>query len=220
MPASEELDELCRSLGLTLPLATLYLLAFVRQTRAEVELRPEHSVGRRDGGPFRGDRVTWDLMREIAYSDSLRDNLATLRQKPVVTCTSVLPYSAVVAEDLRPANRRNEVVEQERLLLAALRELGGRVQRSRMAIEALSGGSGEDATVALDQIEALSASRAIETSTPPPSATSWGPPRLTSASSSTTGWTSLPNSRPASPVPGSTWTRWRSAPTARISRWK
>jgi hypothetical protein len=50
MGAEDILGLLCRDHGLNRALATLYLLAFVRHSRAGLSLRPEHALRLRQGG--------------------------------------------------------------------------------------------------------------------------------------------------------------------------
>ena len=154
MAAEDEVDALCRVRGLTTPLAALYLLGFVKQTNAEIELRSGHSVRHRDGGRFRGGSVGSDLVEETAYSSALADAFGTLRRTPALTWNSALPYTTAVAEDLRTAGRPADVAEQERLLLAALQELGLRLERSRTAVIGLLS-EGEETAVALDGLDAV-----------------------------------------------------------------
>ena len=89
---------MCRYHGLNRALATLYLVAFVRRERAEVELVPEHSVQQTAGGPFQSDRVTWDLVPELAYTASLAGQLGALRAKPLLAWNAVLPYANLLVE--------------------------------------------------------------------------------------------------------------------------
>ena len=137
---------LCRDHGLNLAVATLYLLAYLRRARAEVELRPGHAVLLRDGGAFPTDRLSWDTVQDILFSPSVAADLTLLSAHPALSWNTVLPYAARVAEGLTPSEDSSEIAEQERRLLDALGEAGRRLEGSQEAIGALAhavrGGAG------------------------------------------------------------------------------
>ena len=107
VPSQDLLWSMCRYHGLNRALAMLYLAAFVRRERAGLELIPEHSVQQTAGGPFQSDRVTWDLVPELAYAASLAGQLGVLRAKPSLAWNAVLPYANLLVEGLGPARGRN-----------------------------------------------------------------------------------------------------------------
>ena len=158
MPAQEALRLLSLNHGLNRALALLYVLAFVRQAHAEVELTPEHSVQRRDGGLFPSDRVSWDLVQELLFAQSMADQLGVIRARPSLDWNAVLPYAGLLVEGLEPAIGEAEIAEQERRLLGALDEMSARIEGFREAVKALAAGLQMDAStvvVALNRLQVL-----------------------------------------------------------------
>ena len=109
MSAQELLGLLGRDHGLTRALATLYLLAFVRQAQGEVELVPNHSVRLRKGVPLLSDRISWDLVGEIEYTGSVGDELDVLRTRPSLAWNATLQYATLLVPGLRPAQDASEI---------------------------------------------------------------------------------------------------------------
>ena len=154
MHARELLVALARSHGLTRPLAALFLASFVRQEKAETELIVGHGVNHRDGARFLGDRLTWDIVPEISFNESLADQLETVRLQPSPTWDSVLPYATLLVEGLEPGD-----VGQESLLLDALRSLAETVDglgKSYVDIETALGSVPPSVTGSLNKLEELS----------------------------------------------------------------
>ena len=79
MPVPAMLAILTDGFGLTRQLATLFLLAFVRQAHAEISLAAGHNVESRRGGRFLSDNITSDLIPELSFSHLLGEPLGTLR---------------------------------------------------------------------------------------------------------------------------------------------
>ena len=182
MSAQELLGLLGRDHGLTRALATLYLLAFVRQAQGEVELVPDHSVRLGEGVPLLSDRISWDLVGEIKYTQSVEDELGVLRAQPSLAWNAALPYAILLVPGLRPAHDASEIATQEGRLVGALEQMGGRIEGFREGIRALAADLGEDAgrlLSALDRLEVLSAPQASGDSTPWPWVAFVVPPTLT-----------------------------------------
>ena len=59
-------------------LALFYVMVFVRHMRAEVRLKAGHQLESSRGGPFLSDRITWDLVPEVVFSESLLEHLETI----------------------------------------------------------------------------------------------------------------------------------------------
>ena len=159
MPTQDLLRQLGRDYGLNRPLAALYLLAFVRQSHAEVGLTAGHTIQRRQGGPFVSDRVSWDLVGELSFTASIADQLDVLRAQPSLVWNAVLPYASLLADELRLTRSVDETAEQEQLLVGSLREMGQRIEGSREAVKSLAIDLQEDpgaALTALDRLQVLS----------------------------------------------------------------
>ena len=160
MSAQELLGLLGHDHGLTRALATLYLLAFVRQARGEVGLVPNHSVRLANGVPLLSDRISWDLVGEIEYTQSVGDELGVLRAQPSLAWNAALQYATLLVPGLRPAQDASEIAMQEGRLVEALEQMGRRIEDFREGIRALAGDLGEDAggmLSDLDRLEVLSA---------------------------------------------------------------
>ena len=155
MPARDLLQGLCREHGLNLPLATLYLLAYVRQADAEVELTSDHSIQGRRGGPFLSDRIPRDLVQELLFIQSMGDQFAAVRTQPSVDWNAVMPYASLLIEGLKMSRDAVEIAEQEAQLSAALEEMGRRIEGFREAMSSLAEGLQENAESALTELGRL-----------------------------------------------------------------
>jgi len=131
MGAEVILGLLCREHGLNRALATLYLLAFMRHTRAGLDLRPEHSLRLRQGGSGLSNQITWYLVTDLAFSVTMADQFGVLRAQPALTWNVALPYTSLVVDGLEAAHDEADTAVQERRLLRGLGELGSRLERSR-----------------------------------------------------------------------------------------
>ena len=151
------LRELVHTHGLTRALGLLYLLAFVRQTQAEIELVADHLTESRGGGPFLADRITWDLVPEAVFAESLADRLGTLRLQPSLTWDTILPYATLIVEGLTSSGDPIVVTEQERRLLDALGGMAPEIARAKDALDTLDKSLDRGASGALDPLESLCA---------------------------------------------------------------
>ena len=158
MPARDLLQGLCREHGLNRSLATLYLLAYVRQADAEVELPPDHSLQSRRGGPFLSDRIPRDLVQELIFTQSMGDQFTAVRAQPSVDWNAVVPYASLLIEGLKMSRDAVEIAEQEAQLSAALDEMARRIDGFREAMSSLAEGlqeNAESALTALGRLEGL-----------------------------------------------------------------
>ena len=165
MRAEELLRLLVERHGLNYALSTLYVLAFVRQARAEVGLRPGHSVRSLRGRLFLSDRIAWDTVQEVSFSEELADSLTQVRLRPSQTWNAALPYAALLVQGLQMGDEV-DVPPQERRLLEALAGLARRLEASRKGISALASRLDESADRALatmDRLQALCVSRDYRT---------------------------------------------------------
>ena len=159
-PADQILDVLTRGYGVTLTLAGLYLMAFVRQEHAEVELGHGHQVEGREGKPFLSDRITWDLVPEVSFSDSLLDQLGVIRLRPSPTWDTALPYATLLVEGLKTSLEPEEIADQERRLLDVLGNMTPEIANIAVSLRplevALDGGL-QGSSETLESLRALSA---------------------------------------------------------------
>ena len=162
MPAQDMLRQLVDVDGVTPALALLYLLAFIRAHRGELELVPGHRVEARNGDVFQGDRVTWDLAPEVSFSESLPSQLGMLRARPSVTGDTVLPYleliEGAVGEGLESAGEGTR-------LRTSLDRLGSAIGNILSALDLLDEGSPRPSVAAregLARLDELSSAGSVE----------------------------------------------------------
>ena len=155
MPGREVLRALAESHGLTRTLALLFLMAFVRQAHAEIEFRVGHKVESRGGSPFPGDHITWDLVPEVSFTDSLAEDVQMLRVQPSVTWDTVLPYATLLVEGLAPTQDGASLADQERQLLVALVGMAEGMADARRALDALEERLGPVPPDALEHLQGL-----------------------------------------------------------------
>ena len=155
--AQAMLSVLTRGHGLTVPLAALYLMAFVRHSNAELELVAGHGVESRTG-PLPGVRITGDLVSEVVFSESLPEQVGTLRLKPSTAWDAALPYAALLVEDLAPVTDSAEAVGQIRRLLERLGEMALGIAGTKGVLSELEDGLGPtplDGEQTLERLQAL-----------------------------------------------------------------
>lgn len=141
--------------GLTRPLATLYVMAFVRQAHAELELGSDRRGDRQRGRSLHGDHITWDLVPEVSLADLLAGELGTLRLRPSLAWDTAVPYAALLVEDLEKCEERAVVPDQERRLLDALEAMAGEIANALEALETLTASLGHGPSGALEALERL-----------------------------------------------------------------
>ena len=142
-------DSLVLADGLTRPLATLYLLAFVYFGQPETELRlaSDHRLAFRDGRPVRGSRLTRESIPYLPWpEDGLEESvdcLLYLRQE--VSWNDALQYTSFLCQGLTeiegdPA----QFSRQQDELLKALRHLSRDVEYAFDLLEKLASALGAD----------------------------------------------------------------------------
>ena len=118
--AQEIIRALTHEHGLTTPLAVLFLIAFIRQDRAELALQQGHQIESLRGGRFLGDRITWDLVAEVTMSQLQAQHLGMLRLSPSPTWNTTVPYATLLDAALGPTDDETDIAVQERRLLEVL----------------------------------------------------------------------------------------------------
>ena len=158
LPVVEVVSELGSRHGIPRALAALYLMAFVRHARAELELGATHSVRSIRGGRFPADRITWDLVPEVAFSETLVDHSGWLRLDSKPTWNTVLPYATLLHPDLPATDGTAPAADQEAVLLELLAKLDRQVAKLRVMndeLEAALGAPAAEASQVLDGLSAL-----------------------------------------------------------------
>ena len=155
MPARDMIGALTSSHGLTPALAVLYLVAFVRQLQAEIELGPDHSVNDRRGAHFVGDRITWDMVPEVSFSATLAESFAAIRLLPSPTWYTALPYAALLLEG--PAVDRGVAwtSDHESLLLDVLGTMAPQISKASDSSRAMETSLGAGAASAAESLSGL-----------------------------------------------------------------
>ena len=126
--------------GITYPLSLLYLLAFVRHERVELELTSEHHLMSRTGGRFSADRITWDLIPEMDFPSLAHTELGTLRLQPSVAWDTVLPYATLLIDELHSSSDPTDIASQNSRLLGVLSEITQDLQGISEAVSELEAG--------------------------------------------------------------------------------
>ena len=147
MQASSVLEILTRDHGLTRSLSVLYLMAFVRQARAELQIQSHSRLPALRGGSFLADRITWDLVPEVRFDESLAQSLDVLRLQPSPTWSTALPYAMLIVEGLSPEGGETATEEQRRLS-DALKALGTEIQAIQESLIALESALGQRSDIA------------------------------------------------------------------------
>ena len=157
LPVVEVVARLGSRHGIPRALATLYVMAFVRHARAELELGANHGVESVRGGRFPADRITWDLVPEVAFSETLVDHSGWLRLDSKPTWNTVLPYATLLHPDLHATDGTAPAADQEALLLELLAILKRQVTKLRVVTEELEAALGAPAAEASRVLDGLSA---------------------------------------------------------------
>jgi hypothetical protein len=124
--------------GMPRSLSALSLMAFLARNRPSVELtlRPDHRLQTREGRPFPGDRITWDLLGEVALHPNTTLSFNTVRLGQPPSLRTVAPYAKEVAPDLEVWEEQD--IEQPGRFAEALRRLHLEVSGWRRALTRLS----------------------------------------------------------------------------------
>ena len=161
MPAQDPVRLLQYQYGLTQTLALFYVMVFIRHSRAEARLKPEHQVESSRGGPFLSDRITWDLVPEVVFSEGMLEQMDTIRLQPASAWNTVLPYATLLVDDLHPSDDEADVALQEQHLVEALQVMAPSIDSAKESLDALEQALGArplGASTALERLDKLSAS--------------------------------------------------------------
>ena len=155
MPAQELIGVLTHAHGITRFLAALYIMVFVRHSHADVEVGPGHGVENRHGGPFLSDRITWDLVPELSFSEHLAAHLGMLRLQPSVAWDTILPYATLLVQEMESSGDSMVVAKQECQLLEALKRMAPEIAGAKEALTSLEASLGRSPMGALEALNQL-----------------------------------------------------------------
>ena len=138
--------DLTHQVGLSRPLATLYLLVFIARSTPAVQLsvQPSNSLKTRDGEPFLGDRITWDVLSTLKWSADIMSGLDTLSLLQPPTWRTVAPY----AQQLITFDVAEDGANQTKLM-ESLQTLKGEVEELSAELGFLARGQGTPMPAAL-----------------------------------------------------------------------
>ena len=155
MPAPAMIGALTSSHGLTSALALLFVIAFVRHFRAEIELGPDHRLQDRRGAPFLGDRITWDMVPEVTFSNAMAESFAAIRLRPSPTWRTGLPYATVLLEASAVDHAVASESDQDGPLLDVLRKMAPRISKASDDLRAIEASLGAVPTGGAESLEGL-----------------------------------------------------------------
>jgi hypothetical protein len=124
---------LAHEVGLTGPLATLYLLVYLYCGRPElaVSLAQDHQLSLADGRPLRGNRITPDLVPALRWHDGLSDWAQAIGPATEPSWNDALQHLSALSPGLTPIGEGDSFEAQERSLLASMESLTQELRRAR-----------------------------------------------------------------------------------------
>ncbi|MCH8744265.1 MAG: hypothetical protein IIB31_01305 [Chloroflexi bacterium] len=113
---------LAHEVGLTGPLATLFSLVYLHQTRPELEmgLVDNHRLSLLGNRPLTGTRLTGDLLTQLTWDSRIAQWATTLGPITQPSWDETLPYLSVISPNLTPVGVGGSIIENEQLLLRDL----------------------------------------------------------------------------------------------------
>ena len=143
LPWNDVRHSLAYASGLTQPLATMYLLAFVYygQPETELALSPGHHLSFLDGRTLRGTRLTREFIPLLPWRDDhFAGKIVSVRlPAKEVAWNDALQYTSILCQGLLEMEEGSpDLAKQERVLLDALSELAGKTNQAGGVLDALS----------------------------------------------------------------------------------
>jgi hypothetical protein len=147
-PASwpELYHHLSHQIGLTGPLATLYLLVFLHQqhTDLEVRLSSSHQLVLAGGRPLPGTRLTGDLLPALEWDNRLAEWATTIGPVTEPSWNDALPYLSAFCPNLSETSEAGDISLQEQQLLESLVRLSQEVRESQEFLAIVNQRVGEE----------------------------------------------------------------------------
>ncbi len=124
---------LAHEVGLTGPLATLYLLVYLYCGRPElaVSLSRDHQLSLADGRPLLGSRITPDLVPALRWHARLADWAEAIGPVTEPSWNDTLQHLSALSPGLTPIGEGDNFKAQERSLLTSLETLTQELFRAR-----------------------------------------------------------------------------------------
>jgi hypothetical protein len=130
---------LAHEVGLTGPLATLYLLVYLYCGRPEVEasLSQDHQLSLADGRPLLGNRITPDLVPALRWHQRLSEWVQAIGPATEPNWNDALQHLSALSPGLTSAGEGDDFRTQELSLLASLESMTQELFRARKLLDLL-----------------------------------------------------------------------------------
>lgn len=161
MPQPASWDELHNFLshviGLTRPLATLYLLVFLDQHQPELEVRlsDRHELLLTGANALPGARLTRDLLPALEWDDRLDDWATTIGPVTEPHWNDALPYLSTLCPGLSRVSQWESVGVQEAQLLQELARLSQELAQSQEFLTLVQQHAGDECETVERLLEAM-----------------------------------------------------------------
>ncbi|MFQ6028379.1 MAG: DUF6079 family protein [Dehalococcoidia bacterium] len=131
---------LAHQVGLTGPLATLYLLSFLNQERPDLALglSLDHAIYLLGQSAFYGERLTSDLLPRVRWDRRLSQWITSIEPTTTLSWNEALPYLAPICPDLTPTEEGADLSSLEDRLRETVQQLRQAVERCRDSLRVLS----------------------------------------------------------------------------------
>ena len=168
---------LAHEIGLTGPLATMFMLVYLHGLRPnfDVQLLPDHQIALLDGRPLLAGRITPDLIPALRWDSRVSQWAGRIVPNQETAWNDALQHLAVLAPRLATAKTEDAIRAQDQLLLedlgamtrdvAQARELvdnsgwtsdqDGQASETQEALDRLSGVRGDDFRAVYESIRSI-----------------------------------------------------------------
>ncbi|MSQ13902.1 MAG: hypothetical protein EXR47_07230 [Dehalococcoidia bacterium] len=125
-------------------LGIVYTVAYVSRNRpaAELLLRDAHALRNRSGVPFPGDRISADVLSDIAWPDDLAREVVAVTPPQPATWRTVLPYALELVPNLLSVASMADQEQQVTLVEQALQTLHHHMGETKAGLAMLHTGFG------------------------------------------------------------------------------
>jgi hypothetical protein len=143
-PWAELHHYLAHEVGLTRPLATLYLLLYLHHVAPELEVRlhPRHRLALLSGRTLPGTQLTGELVPQVQWDPLLPEWIAAIGPATEPQWNDALPYLGALSPRLAPASDRAALARQETELRSAVDQVARSVSQGRELLWQLSPAAG------------------------------------------------------------------------------
>lgn len=124
------LGDLAVNFGLPRYLSPVHAIAYVARNRpaSELLLKDGHAIRHRGGAPFLGDRLSWDVLPDLAWPEDLEAIALAITPPQPPSLRSALPYAVELVPNLQsmrtPLTEQDQAILAEQALQALRRQVG------------------------------------------------------------------------------------------------